>query len=174
MTPLRAAGGRARLLAAAALLVTGTLLAGVPVAVAHPGDTAIEVAPAEAEAGSTVAVSGEGFTAGTQVELVLRTAGGDEVLAGTAVDEEGHFATDVALDASLETRYYELSAVGPAENASQLVAVTAALDAGGADGSTGPGLLSLVLGGAGLLAVGLLAVMVVLARRRAPVRTSTG
>lgn len=172
MTGLRAAGGRSGLLAAAALVAAGILLTGVPAA-AHPGDTTIQISPAEAEAGSTLTVSGEGFTAGGQVDLLLITGEGDQRLTEQAVDDEGHFVAEVLLDGSLDTRYYEVQAVGSEEAASQLVAVSAA--AGTADDlpSVGPGPVSLLLGGAALLLVGAL-VAVAVARRRTPVRTAKG
>lgn len=174
MTGLRAAGGRVRLLAAAATVVAGTLLVGVPGAAAHPGDTEIQVSPAEADAGSTVTVTGEGFTAGTDVAVVLRTAQGDEPLASTTVDDEGHFETVVELAGSLDSRYYEVRAVGSAETASQLLAVSAdpgaASDPGAGSDPVGRSVLpALLLAGAG--ALGGLAVLVLLARRRGPVGT---
>ena len=176
MTGLRAAGSRVRLLAAAALVVTGTLLTGVPGASAHPGDTAIQIAPTEAEAGSTVTVSGEGFTAGTDVSLVLRTGEGDEQLAITAVDDEGHFAAAVTLGGSLDTRYYELHAVGRDETATQLLSVTADPEAEPAAAGplaplSSPGLPVLLLAGA--VALGAVAAVVALVRRRGPMVTGS-
>lgn len=164
---LRAAGSHAWLLAVAALAAAGTLLVGVPGVAAHPGDTAITITPAETGAGQPVTVSGEGFTAGTSVDLLLRTAAGDQVLASRTVDDEGHFVSEVVLADDLDTRYYEVRAVTSTESASQLVAVTA--DGGGTadgtdSGSGGPGVLVLVLVGAVILTV----VVVVVLRRRRP------
>lgn len=146
-----------RALAAAVLVAAGVLV--TPAASAHPGDTAIDITPAEATAGDSVQVAGEGFTTGTQVDVVLLTATGDQVLATPTVDDEGHFTVDVALPEDLTTRYYEVQAVGADTTVSELVQVSATGASGLAQGE-----LALLLGAGGVL-VGVAGIAVLLRRR---------
>lgn len=90
----------------------------------------------------------------------LRAAGG----------RSGLLAAAALVAGSLDTRHHEVQAVGSEETASQLVAVTAAPDTVADRFSVGPGPVSLLLGGAGLL---LVVALVVRERLRAPVRTAT-
>jgi hypothetical protein len=150
-------GRGVRALAVAVLVAAGVLV--TPAASAHPGETAIDITPAEATAGDTVQVSGEGFTTGAQVDVVLLSAAGDQVLATPTVDDEGHFRVDVALPDDLTTRYYEVQAVGADATVSELVQVAEAGGSGLAQGE-----LVLLLASGGVL-LGVAGIAVLLRRR---------
>ncbi len=85
--------------------------------------------PAEAVAGESVEVLGDGFAPNGTVRVVLRTGDGDRPVAEAVADDDGHVAVAAVLPDDLGTRYYEVRADGAdGATASGSVSVTAAED----------------------------------------------
>lgn len=134
----------------------GTLCGGH--ASAHDGqNAAIDVEPSHVVAGGTLVVLGSDFASNSAVELRLRTAEGDIVIATAMSGADGHFVADVALTRDLALRAYELLAVSGTTSVTSLLTVTAA------PGSRRPGIAA---AGAAVLAIGLAALWRVRQTRR--------
>lgn len=137
----------ARLLLFWSVFVGLGAVCGGGLASAHDGqNAAIDVEPSHVVAGGTLVVFGSDFASNSSVELRLRTADGDVVIATAMSGADGHFAADVTLTDDLALRAYELRAVSATTSVMSLLTVTAA------PGSRRPGIAA---AGAATLAIGL-------------------
>jgi hypothetical protein len=132
-------------------------------AMAHGGETGIDVFPGQAQAGAEVTVFGEELEGDAVMELHLVTSDGMVLLAEPKTDDVGHFTQSVTLPASLTERVYEVRLTMPdGRTASAYVTVVAADPAAPAtapasdEGGAGP----LVL--AGVVALGAVALLAAL------------
>lgn len=97
----------------------------VPRANAHDGqNAALDIEPSRVAPGGSIAVLGSDFVSNSPVELRLRTADGDVVIATPTTGDDGHFVADIVIDSDLAARAYEMQAVSGSVSVSSLITVT--------------------------------------------------
>jgi hypothetical protein len=103
-------------------------LATTSIALAHGGETAIELDPDTVVAGEPVTVAGEDFESKAKVDLVLVGAGMRVDLGSVTADDEGHFTVKPEVPAATTAGPYVIEADGPSGDplASAPLTVTAA------------------------------------------------
>ena len=109
-----------------AVLAAGFLMAALPqVVIGHGGELELSVSPDTIAAGEEVAVSGEGFVAGSRLELHLTGPNGDAHFGDVTADDEGAFREALRIPGDITPGIYLVRAEGVDREASAELTVGA-------------------------------------------------
>ena len=123
---LRMPAPRPLLVSGRPALAAALLLAASPLPVlAHGGELELNVSPNTIAAGDEITVSGEGFVAGTPLELHLTGPNGDAHFEDVATDDEGTFQEAVRIPGDITPGNYLVRAEGADREASAELTVGA-------------------------------------------------